>query len=128
MESMRVCWPDHGRAELTSFTLPDPKPGELLIETEVTLISPGTERAFFLGLPNAETKFPSYPGYSSVGRVAALGEGTASEGSGNALQVGDRVVSGSGHAGHAVVRANNCWRVPDGLAPEEAVFFNMSAI
>src|ERR1043166_3491160 len=109
MESMRVCWPDHGRAELASFTLPDPRPGEVLIETEVTLISPGTERAFFLGLPNAEGRFPSYPGYSSVGRVAALGEGTASDGSGNALKVADRVVSGSGHAGHAVLPGDRCW-------------------
>jgi L-iditol 2-dehydrogenase len=128
MESLRVCWPDHGRAELAPFTLSDPKPGEVLIETEVTLISPGTERAFFLGLPNAEGRFPSYPGYSSVGRVTAIGGETAHDGSEGALKVGDRVVSGTSHAGHTVIPGDRCWRVPDGLAPEEAVYFNLASI
>src|SRR6266542_4229042 len=75
MEGRRVCWPEHGRAELQGFEPRAPGPGEVLIESEVSLISPGTERAVFLGLPNAEGGFPSYPGYSNVGRVAALGGG-----------------------------------------------------
>lgn len=57
MEGQRVCWPEQAVAVLEPFTPREPGPGEVLLRTEVTLISPGTERAFFLGLPNAEGKF-----------------------------------------------------------------------
>jgi L-iditol 2-dehydrogenase len=122
MEGKRVCWPERGRAEIVPFTPPAPKAGEVLIQTEVTLISPGTERAFFLGLPNAEGRFPAYPGYSNVGRVIALGEGVTD------LGVGDRVASGTSHASHTVARTERCWRVPEGLDPTQAVFFSLGAI
>lgn len=127
-QGMRVSWPEHGQAELAPFPVPDPKPDELLIRTEVTLISPGTERAFFLGLPNAETRFPCYPGYSSIGRVIALGAAAGRAQSGVPLGIGDRVATAAGHASHAVARADRCWRVPDHLAPEEAVYFNLGCI
>jgi 2-desacetyl-2-hydroxyethyl bacteriochlorophyllide A dehydrogenase len=127
-EGTRVCWPEQGRAELAPFTVPDPKPDEVLIRTEVTIISPGTERAFFLGLPNAETRFPYYPGYSSVGRVIAHGEAGTRDAGGEPLGVGDRVATGAGHASHAVARAERCWKVPDGLAPDEAVYFSLGSI
>src|SRR3712207_5790835 len=52
MEGMRVCWPEKGQASVEAFSVPQPSAGEVLIQTEVSLISPGTERAFFLGLPN----------------------------------------------------------------------------
>ncbi len=122
MEGMRVCWPEHGRAELVAFTPAEPRPGEVLIRTEVTLISPGTERAFFLGRPNAAAKFPYYPGYSGVGTVAALGDGV------DGLRLGDRVAATCGHASHGVTRAERCWPVPSGLAPAEVVYFNLAAI
>jgi L-iditol 2-dehydrogenase len=127
-EGTRVSWPELGRAELAPFPVTDPKPGEALIRTEVTLISPGTERAFFLGLPNTDTRFPSYPGYSSIGRVIALGEAGARSGDGEPLGVGDRVATAAGHASHAVARADRCWKVPEGLPPDEAVYFNLVSI
>jgi L-iditol 2-dehydrogenase len=125
MDGMRVCWTEHGRAELQEFTPPPPKPGEVLIRTEVTLISPGTERAFFLGLPNAQARFPYYPGYSNVGRVIALGEPGPV---GIDVAVGDRVASSGGHASHVVARAERCWKVPEALAPAEAIYFSLAAI
>jgi L-iditol 2-dehydrogenase len=125
---MRVCWPERGRAEVVPFRPAAPGAGQVLIETEVTLISPGTERAFFLSLPNATASFPYYPGYSSVGRVAVLGEAPVVSGDGRELRVGDRVVTGSNHASHAVARAERCWVVPDDLPPQEAVFFSLGTI
>lgn len=122
VEGMRVCWPERGQAELRALTLPPPKRGEVLIESEVTLISPGTERAFFLGLPNAQATFPYYPGYSNVGQVVAVGEGV------EGMQSGDRVASGTGHASHVLARAERCWKVPDGLAPDEAIYFSLASI
>lgn len=125
---MRLRWPEVGRADLEPFSVPQPRPGELSIRTEVTLISPGTERAFFLGLPNAEASFPGYPGYSSVGRVTALGEGAAVDACGEPLAIGDRVASAASHASHAREQALRCWKVPDILPSEEAVFFNLVSI
>jgi len=127
-EGRRVCWPERGRAEVVPFHPAAPKAGELLIETEVTLISPGTERAFFLGLPNASATFPYYPGYSSVGRVVAMGDGTVQAADGRELRVGDRVVCGCNHASHATARAERCWHVPEELPPQEAVFFSLGSI
>jgi 2-desacetyl-2-hydroxyethyl bacteriochlorophyllide A dehydrogenase len=123
MEASRVCWPEQGRAVVEPFTPRAPGPGEVLVETEVSLISPGTERAFFLGLPNAQRQsFPSYPGYCNIGRVAALGDGVES------LQAGDRVASPLGHASHGIMRVDRCWPVPDGLGPERAVYCHLGAI
>lgn len=122
MRGMRVCWPEPGRAMLEPFTVAEPGPGEVLIESEVTLISPGTERAFFLELPNARAKFPSYPGYSQVGRVIAVGEGVFRP------VAGERVASGGGHASHVLARAERVWSVPEAVEPTEAVYFNLGAI
>jgi threonine dehydrogenase-like Zn-dependent dehydrogenase len=88
----------------------------------VTLISPGTERAFLLGLPNAQSRFPNYPGYSNVGRVAAVGPGV------EGLAVGDRAAAMVGHASHAVAAAARCAKVPEGVAPAAAVYFSLGAI
>lgn len=122
MESTRVCWPEAGRAILEPFTPPELGPGEVLIRTECSLISPGTERAFFLALPNTTGRFPSYPGYCNVGRVVETGPGVEEP------RVGERVASAGGHASHVRARAAQCWKVPEGLAAEEAVYFNLAGI
>jgi 2-desacetyl-2-hydroxyethyl bacteriochlorophyllide A dehydrogenase len=122
MQGRRVCWPEVGKATLETFEVREPAAGEVLIESERTLISPGTERAFFLGLPNAQGRFPGYPGYSQVGRVIARGAGV------ERLEVGQRVVSSGGHASHVVIRAERAWPAPEGLDPAEAVYFNLGAI
>lgn len=122
MEGTRVCWPETGKAVLERFTPPEPGPGEVLIETECSLISPGTERAFFLALPNTPGRYPSYPGYCNIGRVVAVGAGVEEP------RPGDRVASAGGHASHVRGRAAQCWKVPDGLQPEAAVYFSLASI
>ena len=116
IEGTRVCWPEQGKVTLEPFTLPELRPGEVLIETEVTLISPGTERAFFLELPNATPRYPYYPGYCNIGKVTAVAESTQTD-----LLVGDRVACGGNHASHVRFPADHCWKVPDGLPSTEAV-------
>lgn len=52
---------------------PSIEAGRLLIESEISLISIGTEREALRAAP----RFPYYPGYSLVGRVIAVGEGVS---------------------------------------------------
>lgn len=122
MRSRRVVWPERGVAEVEEWEVREPRAGEMLLRTRVSLISPGTERAFFLGLPNTPQRYPQYPGYSSIGEVLAVGEGV------EGWSVGDRVACTAGHAAHALVSILAARRVPEGLADEEASFFQLTAI
>lgn len=107
---------------LETMPMPQAGHGQLLIETTHSLVSPGTERAFFMGLPNTNASYPLYPGYSNIGRVLALGEGVTG------FCVGDRVASTAAHASHVVVDAQKCLPLPDDLDEAHAVFFNLIAI
>jgi 2-desacetyl-2-hydroxyethyl bacteriochlorophyllide A dehydrogenase len=89
-----------GKAVLKPFEVPSPRPGEVLLANEYTVVSAGTERANLMNLPNTSGGFPYYPGYSGVGRVTAVGEGVEN------ARVGDRALANSsGHRSHAIQRA-----------------------
>lgn len=122
MQTSAVVFSGPGRACVDRVELAAPGPGQVLLEASVTLISPGTERAFLLGLPNTSGKYPQRPGYNFAGIVAACGEGVTG------LAAGQQVVAAAGHAHRVVVEAERAVSVPEGLAAEEAVFFNMLTI
>ena len=123
MKAQRVIWPSRAKVEVETFALPTVGDDEVLVATECTLISPGTERAFLLGLPNAQGKYPSRPGYSNIGTVIEVGEAVTN------YKVGDRVASTQGHTSHFVSSPSRLLKVlsPD-VPAEEAVFFNLGAI
>jgi 2-desacetyl-2-hydroxyethyl bacteriochlorophyllide A dehydrogenase len=122
LKASRVVFANVNEVQIEHFSLPEPHAGELLLKSDVTLISPGTERAFLLGLPNTTRQYPMYMGYNHIGRVAQVGEGVTG------WQVGDRAASCANHASHAVVKADDCLHVPENLTDEAAVFFNLAAI
>lgn len=122
MTGHRVVWTQKGVAEIETFEAPSPKEGQLLLRARATLISPGTERAFFLGLPNTSQKYPQHAGYSNVGEIGEIGAKV------EGFKVGDRVACAAGHSSHVVVNAANCLPVPEDAPDEEAVFFNLAAI
>ena len=82
----RVVWPEPGKVALEDFEIGPPGERQVQLATLCTLLSPGTERAWLLNLPNTPGRFPSRPGYNHVGRVTAIGAGVES------LAVGDIVV------------------------------------
>lgn len=89
-----------GTAALKQFEVPRAKAGEVLLESEYTVVSAGTERANLMGLPNTSGRFPFCPGYSGVGRVVAVGDEAEN------VTVGDRVLlEFVNHRSHAVVKA-----------------------
>src|SRR4051794_35559801 len=105
-----------GTALLQARPIPVPGPTQLLVRTRTSLISPGTERAFFLSLPNTTQNYPPAAGYCNIGEVVAMGDQVMD------WQVGERVANEGHHAAYIVVEAASAHRVPAGLSDEEAPF------
>jgi len=123
MKGRRVVWPSRAKVEIEEFEFSSLGDNELLVATECSLISPGTERAFLLGLPNAQGRYPSYPGYSNIGVVIDFGRDI------DGFNIGDRVVSSKGHTSHFVATPDSLLKVTEATLPsEEAVFFNLCTI
>ena len=123
MEGQRVVWSSRAKVEIETFELPPIGDNDVLVATECTLISPGTERAFLLGLPNAQGRYPSHPGYSNIGKVIEIGKNVTG------YTEGERVASTQGHTSHFVTSPSRLLKVESSDMPaEEAVFFNLSAI
>jgi 2-desacetyl-2-hydroxyethyl bacteriochlorophyllide A dehydrogenase len=123
MKGQRVVYPSQAKVEVEAFEIPTLGGNDVLVGTECTLLSPGTERAGLLGLPNTGRRYPSYPGYCNVGKIIELGaevEGFA---------IGDCVASTRGHMSHFVAPSENLIKITDAaLSSEEATFFQMCAI
>ena len=91
---------------------------EVLVRTEYTVVSGGTERAYIMAMPNTPQSFPTRLGYCGVGYVEAMGSAVAD------LSIGDRVLVYHGtHADYNVVDASRLTRVEDGnIDSREAAF------
>ena len=123
MKGRRVVWPSRATVEIEEFEFPSLGDDDILVATECSLISPGTERAFLLGLPNAQGRYPSYPGYSNIGVVIDSGKDV------DGFKIGDRVVSSKGHSSHFVATPDSLLKVTEPtLSSEEGVFFNLCTI
>ncbi len=123
-----------GDAGLEAVEVPDePGPGQVLIETECSFISAGTELSAYIGTrpaaswDGAVAKYPSAPGYANAGRVISAGVGVED------LAPGDRVFSFGRHASHhiqALDGGNHAMllAVPDGIPAEEAALCRMACV
>lgn len=112
MQARRVVFVGPGKVALQSFDVPVPAEDQVLIETLYSSISPGTERAHLLAEENTMTRargFPFQPGYSNVGRIAALGARVRD------YRVGQLVVTEQSHCSHVVLPAT----IGNGLLPEK---------
>ena len=118
----QVFFAQPGVVSVEASAIPTPAPNELLIRTRTSLISPGTERAFFLSLPNTTENYPQPAGYCNVGEVVAMGEQVTG------WQIGDRVASKGHHAAYVLADAATAHHVPAGLSDEYAPFFNLASI
>lgn len=98
----RIVFTSRGNVALQEFSVPRPGPEEVLVRTLVSVVSPGTERALLFAEPNTSTAaagFPFYPGYSSVGRVLAVGAAVTT------VHQGELLATMGGHQSHVLVRA-----------------------
>jgi 3-hydroxyethyl bacteriochlorophyllide a dehydrogenase len=121
-----------GTVEFVPVEVPAPDPGELLIRTEVTTVSRGTELRCLAGQQPNAPEFPFIPGYSSVGVVEAVNGDSP-------VRVGTRVfckgtkrasanLQWGAHISHAVADSAEVVPIPGGCSPKMAVFAKMVAI
>src|SRR5262245_15757202 len=114
-------------AGVAEVELPSPAPNQILVRTEVSAVSAGTELAVYTGThqwlrdPNLpDWKFPFRPGYSAAGTVVAVGSGIKE------WKPGDRVSYPGNHASAELLTIGHergrLWRLPPNLSAEKAAF------
>jgi 2-desacetyl-2-hydroxyethyl bacteriochlorophyllide A dehydrogenase len=127
LEGFRIIFPQPMRVEIEKFQVSKPREKEVLVETEATLISTGTELTALTGdfpKPSAWSdyiKYPFAPGYSNIGRIVEVGCEVKD------FNVGDIVATTSPHATHAIVMANQAVKVPENVNVESACFHTLAA-
>lgn len=111
MTGSYVVFESIGQAILKTFEVAPPLADEVLLESDYTVISAGTERANLIKLPNTgtdENGFPFLPGYCGAGRVIAAGKDVTN------LKIGDRVIiSWGGHRSHTIKKAQTVLKIED---------------
>jgi len=117
-----------GQVIIEEREIPCPKPGELLIKTEYTLISTGTELTILSGEfpPHSAWagygKFPFVPGYSNVGEVVEVGAGV------NGSWIGKKVASYGAHSAYVTSLMEGTHPIKQGIDEREASFFTIAEI
>ena len=118
-----IVWTGAGYAELVPAETPRPGPGRVAVQTITSSVSPGTERAQYLRLPNAQVGVLARPGYSAAGVVHSVGRGVAH------VRTGDLVaVTGAPHASIITADQQRVFRVPAGVTPQQASMIMLGTI
>lgn len=118
MKAKFIEFPLAGSARISEQDIKTPGAGDVLVEAEASLISCGTERHFLMNAP----QYPFQPGYSLVGRIAAIGADA------HDFKVGDRVFAIATHGSHVVCDQRFVFRIPDDMAAQDAVFASVAAM
>ncbi len=112
--------------------VPVPGDDEVVLETRYSLISPGTELALYRGTHiglndpgNSWAKYPFSPGYASVGRIKAQGVRVPTT---NPDTLYFAATPHQTHSCAATSGSQFLLPVPEGLAPEYALFCRLAAI
>jgi 2-desacetyl-2-hydroxyethyl bacteriochlorophyllide A dehydrogenase len=129
MQTTQIVFTERSQVALETVSLPELGPHDVLVRTEVSGISAGTELTNLLGDMEGQS-FPKYPGYSNVGVVEAVGTQVTE------FAAGDRVLSNGRHASHHIVRRDPqaatvpqlLLPVPDGVDPADATFTTLGAV
>ncbi len=118
MEAKSIVFTQPEHIEMQVHPIPAVNGDKVLVKTEYSVLSGGTERAYLLGMNNTSQKFPMKIGYCGIGHVLEVGEQVTD------LIPGDRVLIYHGrHASHALVSRSRLTKVEDNsLDSRDAVF------
>ncbi len=114
MKNKQIVFTGPNTVELLETEIRKPAPDEVVVKTEFSTISAGTEKANLIGDPNVSifsegtepATFPRYCGYSSSGVVVEKGSNVAE------LEMGDRVImSWSNHELYNTINKNNVVKI-----------------
>src|SRR5437016_12203914 len=125
MRASQVVIVEPYRVEVREVDLPAPAGNQILVATEASAVSAGTELAAYTGThqwlrdPNLpDWKFPFRPGYSAAGTVAAVGADV------RGWRPGDRVSYPGNHASAELLTLGHergrLWKLPPNLDAERA--------
>lgn len=122
MKTKQIVFTKPYTAELLDAEYLPPNANEVTVEIEYSAISAGTEKANYIGQRNginisedAEARFPRCVGYSSAGKVIAVGSGVTD------INIGDNVALFWGvHKKHQTVSKNKVIKIPEGVSAAEA--------
>ncbi len=127
MKSRVLYFEEPRRTQVRTEDVAEPGDGEVLVETELSAISAGTELLLYRGevppgtvldesLPSlaGTVSYPLSYGYAAVGRVVACGQSAPG-------LLGRRVFAFEPHRSHFLARASELHLVPDEVPSESAV-------
>jgi len=132
MKTTAILFKDKCEVGLGEVTLPEPEPGQLLLKTLYSCVSPGTEMRCYHGLQAGTAGWPFIPGYSTCAEVIDGGGGCSlpvgTRVRCNGTQAADAVRMWGGHIAHQVVAEADVQVVPDGVDPLDASIARIAAI
>lgn len=139
MDCRQIVFTDANKAELLSVPVPDSLGrGQIRLETQYSLISPGTELSWYTGITKDVAGdtflYPVNPGYCQCGRIVEASPDVGE------YRVGDLIVNGGPHRSQLVVSLEESEeppqsdftrpirKVPEGLDARLAPFAKMGEI
>lgn len=129
MKNKQIIFTAINTASLVEFEDKGMESDEVIVKTEFTAISAGTERANIIGEKNihgikelCNADFPRTSGYSGVGIVAAKGEKVKN------VDIGDRVIICFGkHKQYNIIKESNVVKIPaEGISSQQAALIVIS--
>ena len=129
-----IVFPEPNKVVIEEFPLPELRPGEMLVKTEVSGVSQGTE-LWALTARRPELGFPTIPGYQGVGTVEDVGEGVTQFAPGQRVMfIRSRVPEATTptwmgtHMSHCLVETGSAIALPDGADPVAAALAALPAV
>ena len=132
----RLVFPEKCRCVLEPFTLDAAalEPDQVLLRTELSLISTGTELANYSALdpgvdrPGSWNAYPWHPGYAAVGEILRVGAAVGRRMP--HLTVGTCVFGITGHASHAVANTSgrSLFPLAEGDEPRRLILVRMASV
>ena len=132
--SQAILFTQPGEIQLGTVDLPPCGPGDVIVESIYTTVSPGTELRVLAGTKEAARHFPLIPGYCVIGKVVEMGSdvrgwrvGDLTTGKGGGKLPGYEAFWG-GQVSHHRCQPDQLIKLPSGADPWDYVLAELGAI